>query len=167
VVHPKKKKKKKGKAATPPAPPKTVGVVYLRKTYETWRLDLIKLLSGLCESDGTFAKTAMTKVVDLAKEVDTLSRKDLTGKEKKLWEKQLRSKAAFIIKNVNGGDASYLEATLPFDEMAVIKESSEYIAKSLGLTELKLVDADAAASPDPDNGAKEAATPGDPKIWAY
>jgi len=172
VVHPKKKKKKvkKGQAAAAPEPKKTKAVVYVRKTHEQWRLDLIKLLVSLREADGTFSKQAMGKVVTLAQTVDTLSGSTLVGKAKKLWEKKLRMKAAFIIKKVNGGDATYLDAKLPFDEIAVLNESVEYIAKSLDFKEqdaLMIVDADDSASPDSSNDAKASATPGDPKIWAY
>lgn len=56
------------------------------------------------------------------------------------------------------------ERSLPFDEFALLQENSKYIRLSLGMEELKIVDA-ATASGDAETKKAQNAVPGNPACF--
>lgn len=57
-----------------------------------------------------------------------------------------------------------LEATLPFDQAAILKENVVYIRDSLGLESLEILDA---AGEDGDAKRKASAEPGRPTLYLF
>jgi len=57
-----------------------------------------------------------------------------------------------------------LESTLPFDQAAILEENTAYIRDSLGLEEVRILDADGAEG---DLRKKSAAEPGRPTLYLF
>jgi len=154
---PKKKKKKKKTADAPPYVKPDAAYVYVRSTFEPWRMSLLKTLRSLRKPDGTFDKTVMKGVMQSMKQDAAL---------KSQHPKTIKKTAAFIVMKVNEGSTTYLDDKLPYDELKILDENRLFIMRSLSLSKIDIFSEDDRAT-SPACPAKDTALPEAPSVHGY
>lgn len=162
LMAPRKVKAKKNKPPPPPRPVPKHAAFYVQKSMEPWRCELLSFLSKHYDSS---SKTSF----DLGKkEMLAAVREYANTNELLKGNKMVMKVASFVMgKEVAQFGAAALETSMPFDEIAALRDNAAYITKSLKLESIpKIYDAsDETASGDSKKRAQ--ATMGKPTAFFW
>jgi leucyl-tRNA synthetase len=132
-------------------------VILVTNSYPDWKVEVLKWMQG--QHDGSaFPSTFMKDI------------KDWTGasfSDKKLIKFAMQF-ASFIKKEVEDVGAPAMELSLPFNQKAILEESSLYLKAQLGLTEVCILVLDEMdAAKDVPDRIIENVSPGKPFLWLH
>ncbi|CAM9824761.1 unnamed protein product [Hapterophycus canaliculatus] len=130
--------------------------VYVASAYPQWKQDTLAHLRHCLEESGgkTFAPDVMKGLKAFAK---------TAGFDKKQSQAAMQF-AAFVKAEYEEAGPQALEATLPFDQTAILEENMAYIRDSLALENVQVLDA---AGEEGDARRKAAAEPGRPTLFLF
>ncbi|CAM9199743.1 unnamed protein product [Ascophyllum nodosum] len=132
------------------------GHVYVASSYPQWKQDTLSHLRQCLEDNG--GKEFAPDVIKGLKAFTAGA-----GFDKKQSQAAMQF-AAFVKAEYEEAGPQALESTLPFDQTAILEENTAYIRDSLGVEEVRILDAE---GEEGDARKKSSAEPGRPTLYLF